>query len=216
MRYVFSAFVLDTDTRQLVRAGEVLPLSPKAFDFLELLLRERPRAVSVTRLRSVLWPSTHVGATSLHAPASQVRSALADEPRESQWLRTVPRFGYAFCGTATSLDRATPDPADGEAFRVSTADGEFRLRVGDNVLGREAGLAVRIDQPGVSRRHACIRVEGGRGVLTDLGSKNGTFVQGRRVTAPIRLEDGDEVRLGLRASVVFRRSEGEETETEVE
>jgi DNA-binding winged helix-turn-helix (wHTH) protein len=216
MRYAFSAFVLDGDTRQLVRAGEAVPLSPKAFDLLELLLRERPRAVSVTRLRSALWPSTHVGATSLHVLASQVRSALGDEPRAPRWIRTVPRFGYAFCGTATSLEGATHSPAGRKAFRVSTADGEFRLREGDNVIGREAGVAVRIDRRGVSRRHACIQVEGGRGVLTDLGSKNGTFVQGRRVAVPTQLEDGDQVRLGLRATVVFRTLEGEETETEVE
>jgi pSer/pThr/pTyr-binding forkhead associated (FHA) protein len=128
----------------------------------------------------------------------------------------VPRFGYAFCGTATGGEGAPPLPAaaGGEAFWVWTADGEFRLREGDNVIGREAGLTVRLDRPGVSRRHACIRVEGGRATLTDLGSKNGTFVRGQPIARPTLLQDGDEVRLGLRATVVFRRSEGEETETE--
>ena len=212
MRYAFSDFVLDVDTRQLLRAGQRVPLSPKAFDFLALLLRERPRAVSVTRLRAALWPSTHVGATSLHVLVSQVRAALDDEAQEPRWIRTVPRFGYAFCGSATGEGERAG--AEGGACWLSSGEGDFRLREGDNVLGREAGLAVRIDRPGVSRRHACIRVEGGRATLIDLDSKNGTFVGGEPVSSPRALHEGDEVRLGLRACVVFQRSAGEDTETE--
>jgi DNA-binding winged helix-turn-helix (wHTH) protein len=213
MRYAFSDFVLDVDTRQLLRAGHVVPLSPKAFDLLELLLRERPRAVSRTRLRAALWPDTHVGATSLHVLVSQARAVLDDEAEEPRWIRTVQRFGYAFCGSATG-EGERAGAAEGGAYWLSSEEGEFRLREGDNVLGREAGLAVRIDRPGVSRRHACIRVEGGRATLTDLDSKNGTFVGDERVSSPRALHDGDEVRLGLRACVVLQRSEGEETETE--
>jgi DNA-binding winged helix-turn-helix (wHTH) protein len=217
MRYVFSDFVLDGDTRELLRAGRLVPLAPKAFDLLERLLRERPRAVSRTRLRAALWPQTHVSSASLHVLVSQVRAALDDEAQEPRWIRTVQRFGYAFCGSATGSEvgaRASSADAGGMAFWLSTTDGDFRLREGDNILGREAGLAARIDRPGVSRRHACIRVEGGRATLTDLGSKNGTFVGNEPVTSPRVLHDGDELRLGHRSRAVFQRSAGEETETE--
>jgi DNA-binding winged helix-turn-helix (wHTH) protein len=212
MRYAFSDFVLDGDTRQLLRAGRALPLSPKAFDLLELLLRERPRAVSRTRLRAALWPQTHVGSASLHVLVSQVRTLLDDAAQEPRWIRTVQRFGYAFCGSATREDAGGEAGAD--AYWLSSGEGDFRLREGENVLGREAGLAVRIDRPGVSRHHACIRVEGGRATLTDLGSKNGTFVRDARIAAPTLLQDGDEIRLGLKATLVLRRWEAEETETE--
>ncbi len=213
MRYAFSHFVLDGDTRQLLRVGRAVPLSPKAFDLLELLLRERPRAISRTRLRAALWPQTHVGATSLHVLVSQVRAALDDEAQEPLWIRTVQRFGYAFCGSATA-EGETPGGAMGSAYWLSSSEGDFRLREGDNVLGREAGLAIRIDQPGVSRRHACIRLEGARATLTDLGSKNGTFVGGEPVSSPRVLHHGDAVRLGLRACVVYQESAGEDTESE--
>jgi hypothetical protein len=178
------------------------------------LLRERPRAVSLTRLRATLWPDAHVGATSLHVLVSLVRAALEDEAQQPRWIRTVQRFGYAFCGSATREGESPGAGETGGACWVSSVDGEFRLRAGDNLLGREEGLAVRIDRPGVSRRHACIRLECGRATVTDLGSKNGTFVAGEPVTAPRLLHDGDEVRLGLRACVAFRRSTGEDTETE--
>jgi hypothetical protein len=217
MRYVFGDFVLDGDTRELRRGGAAVPFAPRAFDFLQLLLRERPRAVSVTRLRAALWPRTHVGATSLHVLASQVRAVLGDDPKAPRWIRTVSRFGYAFCGAASGGEAGAPlPPARGGAFWLSTADGDIRLRPGDNVLGREGGLAVHIDLPGVSRRHASVRVESGRATLSDLGSKNGTFVRGSRVSTPTELRDGDEVRLGLRVTVVFRRSGAGETETDVE
>lgn len=48
----------------------------------------------------------------------------------------------------------------------------------------------------MSRRHASTRVEGGRARLEDLGSKNGTFCRGERVTSPVVLCDGDEIGLG--------------------
>jgi DNA-binding winged helix-turn-helix (wHTH) protein len=128
MRYAFSDFVLDGDTRQLLRAGNVVPLAPKAFDFLDLLLRERPRAVSVTRLRAALWPSTHVGATSLHVLVSQVRAALDDQAQEPRWIRTVPRFGYAFCGRATCEGEGMPSSSR-PAPRIRKTPGAFPGRV---------------------------------------------------------------------------------------
>lgn len=209
--------MLDGDTRQLLRSGGVVPLGPKAFDLLELLLRERPRAVSLTRLRAALWPRTYVGATSIHNLVSQLRSALADTPAEARWIRTVARFGYAFCGAASVADApVTADAAAASGWRhwLSTAAAAIQLFEGDNVLGREAGLTARFNRPGVSRRHACIRIEGGRATLSDLGSKNGTFVAGRVVSQPTTLEDGDELRLGRGASAVFRQTPGEDTETE--
>ena len=215
MRYAFADFVLDGDTRELRRGDRVLPLSPKALGLLELLLRERPRAVSVTRLRAALWPRTHVGATSLHVLVSQLRAALDDEPGKARWIRTVQRFGYAFCGVATGAALVGgEDAAPGGSFFISTSDGDLQLREGDNVLGREAGLRVRIERPGVSRRHALICLQGERATLTDLGSKNGTFVGERRVGGPTLLKDGDELRLGLRATLVFRRGAADDTETE--
>jgi DNA-binding winged helix-turn-helix (wHTH) protein len=223
VRYTFSDFTLDADTRELSRSGDVVPLSPKAFDFLELLLRERPRAVSVTRLRAALWPSTHVGSASLHVLVSQVRAALGDDAAAPRWVRTVSRFGYAFCGEATGGDvpgRAAARPiraasASGASHCwLATADGELPLAQGDNVIGRASDLSLRLDQPGVSRRHACIGVQAGRATLSDLGSKNGTFVNGRPVSEPTPLQDEDELRLGLHATVIFRRSADPETETE--
>jgi hypothetical protein len=64
----------------------------------------------------------------------------------------------------------------------------------DLVLGRQADLV--IDDPQVSRRHAALRPAGGRLEVEDLGSLNGTWVNGVRVHGTVRLAPGDRVRLG--------------------
>ena len=81
------------------------------------------------------------------------------------------------------------------------------LEPGDNVLGRDEGVEVRIDAPGISRRHACIHLGEGQAVLSDLGSKNGTYLAGAGspLGGPVPLEDGSRFRLG-RVLLVFRWS----------
>ena len=65
-----------------------------------------------------------------------------------------------------------------------------------HIVGRGADASVWIDATGVSRHHARILIDGGDATLEDLGSKNGTYVAGERVTSPRRLHDGDQIRLG--------------------
>jgi len=74
----------------------------------------------------------------------------------------------------------------------------FTIQCGYCEIGRVAGTAVRLDEDGVSRRHAAISRSGNRIVIHDLGSTNGTYVNGRRLDgpAPWPLHDGDRLRLG--------------------
>jgi hypothetical protein len=68
---------------------------------------------------------------------------------------------------------------------------------GELILGREHGSAdLVLDDPGVSRRHARVLPENGGVILEDLGSSNGTYVNGERITGPVELGAGDEVQLG--------------------
>jgi pSer/pThr/pTyr-binding forkhead associated (FHA) protein len=69
-----------------------------------------------------------------------------------------------------------------------------------------------MDVPGVSRRHACIRIADDRVTIEDLESKNGTYVRGDRIASTIALNEGDELRLRsalltLRAGSVSRTTE---------
>ena len=72
----------------------------------------------------------------------------------------------------------------------------FSLARESITIGRVAGSDVVISDPEVSRRHASITWEGGQPVIRDLGSTNGTFVNGVRLTGPLALHDGDTIGLG--------------------
>jgi pSer/pThr/pTyr-binding forkhead associated (FHA) protein len=73
---------------------------------------------------------------------------------------------------------------------------------GSFLIGRDASCQLRPTSMLVSRRHAEIRVEGDGVVLRDLGSRNGTLVNGESAFAPVPLEDGDRVEIGPLAFVV--------------
>jgi DNA-binding winged helix-turn-helix (wHTH) protein len=197
MRIHFGEFALDRETRQLLRGDEVLHLVPKAFDFLDFLLSQKPRVVSRERIRDRMWPGTFVSESTLATVVNEVRAALGDDPKHPRFIRTVRGHGYAFFGETVSGAPEVPrSPRRGVSCRLVLDDREVALREGENLLGREEDGVLWIDAPTVSRRHARIVVAGGSAVLEDLGSKNGTRLKGVRLTAPVPLADGDEIWLG--------------------
>jgi len=197
MRVAFGECVFDSDTRELQRGGKAIHLSPKAFQLLETLLQARPKALSKAEIHDRLWPKTHVSSSSLGRLVAEIRKALADTAAEPSLVRTLRGFGYAFCGTVTGTSGVAPQkqPA-GAVYRLVWGAREVELGPGTNVLGREPGCAVWVDAAGVSRRHAQIVVSEGRAILEDLGSKNGTYLRGRKLQAPTLLADGDPIAVG--------------------
>jgi len=208
MRVTFGEFVLDRAARQLLRGGEERRLEPKAFELLELLVERRPGAVSKQEIRDRLWPDTFVSESSLTGLMAQLRQALDDDPRHPRFLRTVHGFGYSFLSGALEETRKVALPV------VMWDEKSFPLSEGENVLGRDEGLAVTLDWPGVSRRHARIVVTGVRAVLEDLGSKNGTFLAEKRLTDPVPLASGDTFRLGRLLLMFHVPAAGHSTRTE--
>lgn len=196
MRIHFGEFALDRDTRQLFRGDEEVHLVPKAFDFLEFLLSQKPRAVPRERIRDRLWPGTFVSESTLATIVSEVRAALGDDPKRPRFIRTLRGHGYAFVGETALGVAGAPRSPRGVSLRLVTDEREVALREGENLLGREADAVLWIDAPTVSRRHARIVVTGESAVLEDLGSKNGTRLRGARLTEPVALSDGDEIWLG--------------------
>lgn len=200
----FGECFLDDQTRQLLVRGEPVHLSPKAFQFLELLLENRPRALSKSEIHEKLWADTFVSDGTLTSLLAEIRSAIEDGPHDSKFVRTVHRFGYSFCGEAYLADRRTAAAAGPKlVYRLFCGAREIALDEGENVLGRDPEVAAWIDSRSVSRRHAQIRISGEKAVLEDLDSKNGTFLRGNKVTQPAPLSDGDLIRVGS-VSLTFR------------
>src|SRR5947208_16898659 len=103
MNVQFGEFRLDSDTRQLLRAGSELHLSPKSFELLRLLVEHRPKAMSKVELSERLWPVTFVSEANLSVLIAEIRSVLREPARNPTFVRTVQRFGYAFSGSAVDL-----------------------------------------------------------------------------------------------------------------
>jgi DNA-binding winged helix-turn-helix (wHTH) protein len=192
----FGDFVLDRGTRQLLRGNDTRHLGPKAFELLELLLSERPNVVTKERIRDRLWPETFVTDWALASIVAEIRSALDEDPKRPRFVRTVHRVGYAFCGAARESGPRVPPAAAPLAYRLVLGDREIALHPGENLLGRVQEGAAWLESPSVSRQHARIVIGEGAPILEDLGSKNGTFLHGQRISGPTPIADGDVFRLG--------------------
>jgi DNA-binding winged helix-turn-helix (wHTH) protein len=194
MRVRFDDCTFDPETRELFRGGKTVHLHPKAFRLLEILLESRPRALSKAELHEKLWPGSFVSEANLASLAAEIRRGIGEKGRGARKLRTVYGFGYAISGETIEEKRA---PSTGAArYCLVWERKEMPLTTGDNVVGRDRNATVSIDDSTISRRHARIRIAGGGAMIEELGSKNGTFVQGRRIDKPRRLSDGDRFQIG--------------------
>jgi DNA-binding winged helix-turn-helix (wHTH) protein len=212
VRVDFGPYTFDSARCLLTRNGEPVHLSRKAFALLELLLGSRPAVVTKSQILDQLWPDCHVTEGSVASLVSEIRAAL-----DGDWttLRTVHGVGYAFALEAT--------PAAGAACPAATAHckliekgppaRELSLPAGATLVGRSLECAVRVPSSTVSRVHACIDVGPGGALIEDLGSRNGTFVRGVRITRPVQLTDSDTIRIGP-AEFIFRIEAPPESETE--
>jgi DNA-binding winged helix-turn-helix (wHTH) protein len=210
-RFQFGDFTLEVGTRQLLDAGRVTHLSPKAFDLLHILLDRKPRVVAKKELNDRLWPDTFVSDVNLATLVAELRRALHDDAARPRFIRTVHRHGYAFSGPATEQSLGSATGIEGHSTHwVVWQSGQVRLAAGDNILGRGRRVTVWLDSPSISRRHARIVVTGSEAAVEDLASRNGTYVQGVKVTTPMRLSDGDEIRLGS-VVLTYRLNTGQET-----
>src|SRR5262245_14631147 len=193
MRVHFGDCVFDSETRELIRDGRPAAVPPKAFQLLCVLIENRPKALSKDDLHRALWPKTFVEDTTLTSLVKDLRAAIGEDGHSPQFIRTVASFGYAFSGEAREVRRSE---SAGYSCRIIGPDAQVRLVEGDNVLGRGPESVLWVDDETVSRQHARIHVGVDGAVIEDLGSRNGTSVQDRRIDGPVALKDGDRIKLG--------------------
>lgn len=93
-------------------------------------------------------------------------------------------------------------PAANLVIRQGTQAGmSFPIAGAQVIIGREEGLDIVLQDPEASRRHTRISWQGGRYVVEDMGSTNGTFINGVQITAPQVLNLGDSIGIGQTAMV---------------
>jgi DNA-binding winged helix-turn-helix (wHTH) protein len=96
VRYRFDTFVLSPRRRLLIRGGSPVPLIPKYFDLLHLLVRHRHEAVAKQAIFADIWSDVIVSDGALSQAIRTLRRTLGDNSREPRFIRTVSRHGYQF------------------------------------------------------------------------------------------------------------------------
>jgi len=117
----FGAFHLYPGERLLLRAGEPVPLTPKAFDLLLALVREPGHLIEKEALMKAVWPDSFVEENNLADNISRLRKALNDGENGQRFIETVPKRGYRFVADVKETNGATSAPIE------TSVSAEFRI-----------------------------------------------------------------------------------------
>ena len=218
MAYRFGPFLYDPVSHGLLRDGEEVSLTHKGRELLLLFLHNPGRLLTREQIVEKIWPDVAVTDDALRFQVAELRKAFGD--KGEAFISTIRREGYRWeAPVKVAADRPVrvAEEAGGKRieprYRLVLDTREIQLLEGENVVGRDPDAALWIDHPSVSRRHARIVVAGGKAMLEDLESKNGTHLNGKKIERRAALSDGDEVRIGPEV-MVFRTVSPGTTRTE--
>ena len=212
----FGPFTLDVGTRQLLRDGHCVHLSPKAFELLVALVDVRPRVLSKAELQERLWPDTFVAEANLSNLIAEIRGAVGDraraprcDPHGARLRLRVLRPDDDRAGTGRR-----PRPAHRSAA-LAWGQQRFQLGVGEHIIGRDEHADVRLEcLNGVTPSRAADCRPTQRPCWKISAARTARFARQNRLTAPAQLSDGDVVRIGsLRAHGSTWRGRSPTTET---
>ena len=207
----FAEFELDVAAYSLRRPGGPLRLEKLPMEILILLVQRAGTLVQRSEIQAMLWGADvyveHDSA--INTAVRKIRRALGDDAEAPRFVETVVGKGYRFIApveskagarTRSTASHGTLSSAQWRrifpSYRVARGKQEFVLEAGETVFGRDPTVGVYVDHPSVSRRHACISIGSEGAVLEDLKSRNGTFVNGRRINGPARVDHGAVIGLG--------------------
>ena len=102
--YEFDAFCLDAEKRTLLWQGEVVPLAPKAFDMLLVLIRHQGQVLDKEQLMEMLWPDSIVEEANVPQNISMLRKALGESPNRRKYITTISGRGYKFAADVKEVN----------------------------------------------------------------------------------------------------------------
>lgn len=118
--YEFGPFRLDPVEQLLIREGDPVSITPKAFELLLALVGQSGRLLTKEALLESVWPDSFVEEANLSVKMSELRRALGEVPGEKQYVETVPRRGYRFVAEVKQVPRS--GPADHELWPANGLD----------------------------------------------------------------------------------------------
>jgi TolB-like protein/Tfp pilus assembly protein PilF len=109
--YEFGPFRVDARERRLLRDGEVVPLTPKVFDILLVLVQNSGHILSKDEVMKLIWPNTAVEQGNLARNVSTLRKALGESPTNYRYVETIPWRGYRFMASVREVRAELAGPA---------------------------------------------------------------------------------------------------------
>jgi DNA-binding winged helix-turn-helix (wHTH) protein len=156
-RYRFGDFELSPRTRALLKGGRVVPLIPRYFDLLLLLLARRHEAVHRRVILDSVWSEVVVSEGALTQAVRTLRRCLGDDPREPRFIRTVSRHGYQFVYGAVTEEEDSPalpgaavEPAPPSVDRNGAYEEALAELLGPGTLEERRGAAETLHGLGTS------------------------------------------------------------------
>src|SRR5690348_2009947 len=119
--YRFGDFIVDTDQKLLLRQDKELPLTPKLFETLLILVENSGRIVQKEQFMQRLWPHSFVEEANLTSNIQQLRKSLGDNARHPQYIETVTKRGYRFIAEVHRVE-AAPSGVENAAALAPVAD----------------------------------------------------------------------------------------------
>lgn len=209
----FGDFELNLAAYTLRRPSGRIKLEKLPMEILILLIQNAGALVERREIQAALW-GTDVFVerdSAINTAIRKIRQVLGDDPEKPRFVETVVGKGYRFIAPVEGgRPGAQARPSHAESARPSSAGWrrpfpsycvtrgkhEFILDAGENILGRDPSARVYVDHASVSRRHARISIRSRRAILEDLKSRNGTFLDGKRIEGPTEIGHGAIIGLG--------------------
>src|SRR2546422_3349263 len=124
----FGDFTVDTDQKVLLRQGKPLPLTPKVFDTLLILVENCGRIVAKEQLMNRLWPDSFVEEANLTSNIQHLRKSLGDDARQPHFIETVAKRGYRFIAPVAAEQQSGSvnggdSNGDAKSSRITTFEG---------------------------------------------------------------------------------------------
>jgi len=209
-RLQLGAWIVDAESGVLTQGETSVRVRPKVMDLLAALAERPGELWSKAPLIARVWPDVVVSDVSLSVLVVELRKILGDDPKSPRFIETIPRRGYRLIAPVSRIEAVRITH-----FALASAKDRVLLREGENLIGRDAEAGVRIDSILVSRRHSLIVVTLDSATIEDLDSKNGTYLNGKRLEEAELLSHGDRITLGrLAMSYRFVIIDDEATLTE--
>ncbi|PWT94454.1 MAG: hypothetical protein C5B55_02755 [Blastocatellia bacterium] len=135
--YRFDSFVVDVEEQVLLRDGRMVPLTPKVFETLLLLVKHQGSIVSKKTILETLWPDVFVEESNITFNITKLRKALGDTTRPSIYIETIPRRGYRF-KTEVREVKDVEDVVSGDTSSANNGNSQNGHHVSQTLLSTDA------------------------------------------------------------------------------